>query len=295
MVGVELLSYNNNLNDVYHPGLVSNAYYSIELGTSVFYENFDYSNNIVGPLANTFWGVPGSANGFRNLLTVMKESSYYNDVEYCIYYEITNYSNYNLYFDSTLYANKSTVFDTVTAYSKPIAFQVSPNSSTYGYIGQDYFDVIINNNYTNYWLTFVTRAGSAANYSIKYEIITNGDYSLADLDLELYKINENLGQEFVYYTDSIYDKGYNNGYSIALEDSGGTYQEGFEKGQEIGYQKAQKEETILTDTFEILHEGISAGSNLLSQKLTPNLTLGQIAFFPVTVTIVLFLIRSLVA
>lgn len=294
MASVELLSYNNNVNSVDRPGLTSNSYYSLELGESVFYESNNYLNNVVGPLTSTFWGVPGSANGFRDLVSVMKESNYLYDTEYVIFYEITNYSDNTIYFDTYLYANNTNVFDTLNAYSNPNSFQVEANSSTYGYIGDDYFNVIVNNNYSNYWFTFVTR-GVNPNYSIKYEIITNGDNPQGDLSLELYKINEYLSDEFDTYTDLIYDRGFNFGYSQAMEESGGTYQEGFEKGQEIGYQKAQKEETILIDTFELLHEGISAGSNLLNQKLTPNLTLGQVAFFPVTLTIVLFLIRSLVA
>lgn len=291
---IELLSYFNNTNSDDFPGLSSNYYYSVELGKSVFFETNDTSNNLVGPLSNTFWGFPGSANGFRDLVGVMKDSNYYDGTEFAIYYEITNFSDNTIYFDTYLYANNTNVFDTLNAYSNANAFQVSANSSTGGYIGSDYFNVILNNNYSNYWFTFVTR-GNDSNYAIKYEIITNGDYLEGDLDLELYKLKTISPDLYDDFTEGIFERGFNTGYSQAMEESSGTYQEGFEKGQEIGYQKAQKEETILTDTFEILHEGISAGSNLLNQKLTPNLTLGQVAFFPVTLTIVLFLIRSLVA
>ena len=292
---INLLEIHNNQGSFNTLGyFLNNTNYYIPLGSTTSYDSV--SSGGAGVRAYSRSEFESDFSFSSDFVPLMRELNNICDFEF--YYQVTNYSSESLYIEGNLATKSDDSSYDVTTSRTSYSISCNANDSSYGYFGRSYLDVITNVlNLDNYFMSYNCRTGD--NYDLSIYIIPSStiqqNLDRGEYELELLKLKSIQGGLYQDSLDSVFDRGYNTGYSDAVNNSVGSYQEGFDKGQEIGYQKAQAEQTILVDTFELLGQGISATDSILSQRLTPNMTVGQVAFIPVTVAVISFLIRSLIA
>lgn len=201
---------------------------------------------------------------------------FYEDIYYyALYYTLDSYSineNYEIYFNWT-YDIESYCYDDT--------------------LGEEFLKSIQTRNYSSY-INF-------SDYS---------SYNIKDLSLFVEVLVNELPSSFsfsIYFYDyfrilnNLYNTGYDEGLSESFQsgyDSGYNegYDEGFDWGQELGYNQGFSEgsSSSLANPFDIIRSALKGPLDFLMLEIAPNITIGTILLIPLSITILVFLLKGLV-
>ena len=176
-----------------------------------------------------------------------------------------------------------------TEYIGYSGFTCPANTSEYYYDHNLNTLYLTSDNYSSMRIEMVIRSGS--NFEFTYEVVPEGDWTKNQVE-NYYSLgySNDLIQD---YSDNAYDRGYNDGYSEGLE-TNLDVKEAYDLGYEKGYQDKEFTNNIFPNTFDLIGKGFEPITQVLVTEIAPNTTIGSIAFIPVSVAIVIFLLRSLI-